>query len=140
MVDPGMVHGVDPVWLHQVFTGLCVCVCACLCVPDVDVTSYRTHENPFVVPTTQQHLHQHRNNNTNNNRNNNNHHAPTLNLGQLRVDSKTVLEIAKTTVSRRADAAARCTLHTARVLSPRSAQSSVSVCAHETLFFVCTSM
>lgn len=30
MVDPGMVHGVDPVWLHQVFTGVSVCLCACV--------------------------------------------------------------------------------------------------------------
>lgn len=26
MVDPGMVHGVDPAWLHQVLTGLCVMI------------------------------------------------------------------------------------------------------------------
>lgn len=25
MVDPGMMHGVDPAWLHQVLTGVCVC-------------------------------------------------------------------------------------------------------------------
>lgn len=26
MVDPSMVHGVDPAWLHQVFTGSCLFV------------------------------------------------------------------------------------------------------------------